>query len=422
MTNFVLVLVDDMRYDLLPQLAEVRGSVFERGHNSNPVCVPSRTSILTGNHSQSTGMYGNSPPVGGYAMFDDSDTLPLRLRAGGYTSGLFGKYLNDYNPEHATRIPPGWDDWWAITSDGDDYYGYQVSDGGVPRTYGHAPEDYLTDVIARRAEHFCAVAPEPFFAMVTPVAPHIDAVPADRYLGALRDRPYHPASFNVSGKDQPDWLRQMPKLNEQSIETLGLLRLNMRRTLLAVDDLMLGIRRTLASRGILEETIVIFASDNGYMWGEHKLTGKSVPYLEATRMAFVVQASEFFGFRPNHKALVQNIDIAPTILDIAELPTDGMDGKSLVPELSGATGRDYLIVEHHAQGRVPAFVKVITKTNQTYTWLGTGEEELYDLNSDPLQMTNLATDPPSTLRQKTLRQIVKDYVGDKPPPGMDVLP
>jgi len=424
MTNFVLIVVDDMRWDLMrePSLAIVPGARFLNGHNANPVCCPSRCSTLTGNRSKTTGVYGNSLPVGGYAIFDDDDTLATRLHNNGYQTGLIGKYLNDYNPEHADIIPPGWDEWWAITADGDDYYDYQVSDNGVERGYAGDPEDYLTDVIARRAEKFICTAEEPFFAMITPVAPHIDSIPAYLHFNSLLPSEYRPVSFNVSGEKQPDWVRRKAPLDEEDIRHLDSLRMDMRTSLLAVGDLVRSVITSVTSRGVLRNTVFVFLSDNGFMWGEHKLTGKSVPYLESTRMALAIRASEFFDFNhPNKLALIQNIDIAPTFLDLAGLPFDDMDGKSLVPILRGDPGPENLFIEHHQQGQVPAWANIVTH-DRTYTWYGTGEEEMYKIGVDPFQTNNIAAIGPVSGGQKAFRRLAREYMGESPPPGMEQLP
>jgi len=422
MTNFVLVIADDMRYDHRGGMSNVMGSSFVNAYNSNPVCIPSRTSILSGLRSQHTRIYGNDM---GFAEFDDSSTIAARLQAEGYTCGHFGKYVNDYNDENAAYTPPGWDRWWAITAEGDEYYNYSVSDNGVLRTYGSNPEDYLTDVIARRTEDFIADAPEPFFAYVTPTAPHEKAVVADRHVGALQNLPYDPPSLNVSGVDQPEWIRRLKPLDDETMQGLKEFRLKQRTSLLAVDDLLRTVRRALQSRDVLRDTVIIFMSDNGMMYGEHKLTGKAVPYLESTHMPLYVWGSEFWNWTPNKSALVQTIDVLPTFLDLADVHPDdrgGVDGLSLRSVLTGGPSRKDIYIEHGSKGQVPPWVQVTEKA-WTYAWYGNGTEELYKISADPYQLTNLANDKDNRGRKNAMRERAKEYMAQgEPPTGMELLP
>jgi N-acetylglucosamine-6-sulfatase len=418
--NIVMIVADDMRFDLMTDVkhASSLGTRFTNAHNSNPVCGPSRASILTGRLSHTTRIWGNQPPAGGYQLFDDHDTLPARLNDVGYTSGHFGKYLNGYSNRNASHVPPGWNRWWAITARGGDYYGYQVSDDGALRHYGTEPTDYLTDVINHLACGFIAATAEPFFAYITPVAPHRDSVAAPRHSNALQTEPFEPPSLNEDVTDKPRWVRQRDPLTPDELERQQTLRLQMRRCLLAVDDLVENVMTTLSNRGIVDDTIVIFCSDNGFLFGEHRLTGKEVPYLEATRMPLAIRwPSAMSG--PNTDALISNVDFAPTLLQAAGADASGLDGRPLQPVLAGGAGQKAIYVEHHERGNRPAWAQVLWP-NWSYTWYGTDTEELYNLDADPFQLRNVAERKRDVAER--MRDDLRELMDGKPPPGMTEPP
>ena len=154
----MLILTDDQRFDTLWAMPTVRselvanGIEFSNGYVSNPVCCPSRSSILTGQYSHSTGVYTNHPkqPYGGFPAFHDSSTVATWLHGAGYRTALLGKYLNGYGDSY---VPPGWDHWF-VTWDGGAYFDYTANEDGVLRSYGSDPQDYGTDVLIDQATGF----------------------------------------------------------------------------------------------------------------------------------------------------------------------------------------------------------------------------------------------------------------------------
>lgn len=427
--NYVLIVADDLRADLFKYIKAVEqweasgdAVVMRNGFNENPVCIPSRCSILTGNASDTTGIYGNEYP---FEAFDDSRTIAVALRQAGYATAHIGKYINNYNDVNASYIPPGWDRWWAITNHGSAYYNYEASNQGTLQHYGDQPHEYMTDVIARNAERFLANAREPFFAYITPVAPHEQSVAADRDM-KFDAEPYDPPpSVNEANvRDKPRWIRDMPLLTDAELNKAAVRRANMIRTLYSFNDLVNGVERTLRSRGILKDTMIVVCSDNGMLFGEHRLTGKSVPYLEATRMPIAIR---FQGLNEsaNVAAMIQTIDIAPTFARMAGVDFP-CDGTYLFDALfDGGPSRKYVFNQHHAQGKnKPAYITVQGKRwsahgdtpRWSYTLLGTGEEELYNLHDDPLQMRNVVEANPETRRE--MRAAARERF-TKLPPGME---
>ena len=169
--NVVLVLTDDQRWDTLNVMPTVqrqlvdRGVTFENAVVVNPVCCPSRASTLTGRYSHSTGVYNNGGPYGGWPSFRtrEGSTIATWLRSGGYRTGFFGKYLNNYGTRF---VPPGWSRWVAFAPPNvENYYTYRLNIDGSMVDYGSDPGDYSTDVLAAKATDFidrtAAPAPRP---------------------------------------------------------------------------------------------------------------------------------------------------------------------------------------------------------------------------------------------------------------------
>ena len=191
------------------------GISFERGYVSNPLCCPSRASILTGQYSHSNGVYTNQngQPHGGFRAFDDRSTVATWLDEAGYRTAMLGKYFNGYEGPY---VPPGWDPWFATYVNGA-FYDYLATDDGVVRTYGSDPADYGTTVLATEAVRFIESTPAdtPLFLYFAPHAPHEPAMaaPGDRRaytdLGAWRPPNYDEADVS----DKPEYIRDQPRMD-----------------------------------------------------------------------------------------------------------------------------------------------------------------------------------------------------------------
>ena len=172
-----------------------RGTVFTDAFVSNPLCCPSRASILTGLYSHSTNVYRQTPPFGRFEWFDDSNTLATWLHDAGYTTGLFGKYIDGYqHPALLGYVPPGWDDWNAFVRSA--YYDYKLTEDGATHAYGSAPDDYATDRLASTASEFIRRETGPLFVYFAPPAPHAPAIPPP----AIRRRWPHRHAARASTK------------------------------------------------------------------------------------------------------------------------------------------------------------------------------------------------------------------------------
>jgi arylsulfatase A-like enzyme len=397
--NVVVFLTDDQRWDTVSAMPTVRselagkGVTFSNAFVVNPLCCPSRASLLTGKYSHSTKVYTN----GGFRLFKDSSTLATWLRRTGYRTGFFGKYLNSYAGKY---VPPGWSRWVAFTpSNVDNYFDYQLNVNGTIVPRGGVPEDYSTDVLAAQAEAFIRGNPtRPFFALFAPYSPHNPATPAPRHERAFPGlQPWRPASYNEpDASDKPAWVRTREQLSPESQTSLDEFRARQLRTLLAVDDAVERLLDGLADTGRLEDTVVIFTSDNGLLWGEHRMMGKQAPYEESIRVPLVVRFDRLATGARTEARQALNVDVAPTVAALAGVAAPGVEGSSLVPLLRNRSvpWRREFLVESLRTGPNPDVPTYCAVRGRRYAYVAyaTREEELYDLAVDPRQLDNRARD------------------------------
>jgi N-acetylglucosamine-6-sulfatase len=408
--NFVVVMTDDQDLASLEDMPRVqallakRGTTFENAFATLPLCCPSRATFLTGQYAHNHGVMSNKPPDGGYQAFRHRrQSLGVWLQRAGYRTGWVGKYLNGYGLDDDASVPPGWSRWFGLMGLTDLLmYGYTASVDGTARRYGSEPADYQTDVLATEALRFLAEAPaaDPFFLVFAPLAPHdeSDAIetgsrdprPAPRHLGTI-DNPRlerSPVFDEADVSDKPSNLRE-PRLTPPELRELRRLSLSRRESLLAVDEAVGQIVAELRTSGRLEDTVIIYTSDNGYLLGEHRLVGgKSLPYRGIAGVPLIIRGPGFDqGTR--ERAPVGNVDLAPTIADLAGLePTREPDGRSLVSLGDDRTAADdrALLLEgrSYAAVRTRRFLYVEHESEAT---------ELYDLRRDPFELESLDSGP-----------------------------
>jgi arylsulfatase A-like enzyme len=425
--NVVLVLTDDQRWDTLNVMPRVqrrlvaRGVTFTNAFVTNALCCPSRATFLTGQYSHSTGVYLNTGPRGGVGAFDDSSTIATWLHDAGYTTALIGKYLNGYV---GPSVPPGWDQWVAF-SGGQSYYSYRLSVDGTVVTHGELPTDYSTDVFADEAEAFIRSADPPFFLHFSPNAPHfwgdtLEVRPAPRHEDAFGSLPpWRPPNYNEPDvSDKPNWLRsKTPSIPPDRQAKGDTFRQEQLEALLAVDEAVGRIVEALADTSQLADTIIVFASDNGNDWGEHRRFSKLVPYESSIRIPFVVRYDRLIASARAESRLAVNVDVAPTLAAVAGVAAPGAEGRSLLPLLTSPTGpwrRDFLLEHLGARGAlIPTYCGIRSRTN-TYVQYVTGEEEIYDLGADPYQLDNLARTP--SMRRSLVQFRTRTHQLCTPPP------
>jgi N-acetylglucosamine-6-sulfatase len=409
--NVLVILTDDQSIETLPHTPPImpflqsqmqdRGGEWVRFPNAfinTPLCCPSRASLLTGEYSSHTGVVNNETG----AKLDERSTLATWLSASGYRTALFGKYLNDYPFDRGAYVPPGWDHWFAKEQgpQSTTYSGYTIVDDGSPIRYGTSPRDYLTSVLTRQATSWISDAPSdrPFFAWFAPTAPHFPWTPAPQDRGAFADVTIEqPPSVTENVSDKPAWVRSLPPVSRaQQAELLRDRRLEY-ETLLSVDRSVETLLNALRRRGALEHTVVFFLTDNGFSFGEHRWITKPCEYEPCIDTPFLVRYPG--ASQRDDPSLVSNVDVAPTIADIANVSTPDVDGESLLPQLTGGlpSSRKGVLVEWAGGYAIPPFWEVRTK-ELAYVELQTGERELYDLagvvgKPDPNELQNRAGDP-----------------------------
>lgn len=425
--NVVFILTDDLDTPLLESMPRLRDLVTARGTTfssyfvTDSLCCPSRASILRGQYVHNHGIAGNEAPLGGFEKFHElgceESTVATWLQRAGYRTALLGKYLNRY-PDGIgeSYVPPGWDEWASPVDQPAAYreLRYRMNENGRVVSYGKAPADYLTDVLAAKAVAFIADAATrgvPFFLYLAPYAPHAPATPAardKRRFGAAH-LPRRPSFDEADVGDKPDWIRQLPPLGDARLRAMTQHYRRRLRSVQAVDAMVERLIDALARAGELGRTYVLFTSDNGFHMGEHRLPpGKQSPYDEDVRVPLVVRGPGVPAGRIVDELAVE-VDLAPTFAAIAAASApDFVDGRSLAPLLTGAVPdawRRAVLIEHDAgsgepfepagerRGRPrnpqPPTYRALRTSEWLYVEYASGERELYDLRRDPDELDNV---------------------------------
>ncbi|KAK7079518.1 hypothetical protein SK128_006379, partial [Halocaridina rubra] len=352
--NFVFILTDDQDVvlDGMLPMTNVKKLIGEQGVTiansfvASPLCCPSRSSILTGQYVHNHGAINNS--LSGHCSSRQWQAGPERksfathLHLNGYRTFFAGKYLNQYgnaNVGGLSHVPPGWD-WWIGLKGNSVYYNYTLSVNGTAETHGDIPStDYLTNVIRSRAMEFLTSSSfdTPFFMMLSTPSAHAPFTPEPKYLSnfSLLNAP-RTENFNiVAGKDK-HWLMRLgiQPLPSSIIEKVDEVFRNRLRTLLTVNDMVEEVIKYLESKNQLDNTYVVFTSDNGYHLGQFSLPlDKREPYETDIRVPLLIRGPNI-PLGTEIKFPVTNIDLAPTFLDLAGIPIppymDGLSVKSLI--------------------------------------------------------------------------------------------
>ncbi len=301
--NIICIITDDQDSASLPVMRHLmsypHGSWinFTNGICNDGICGPSRASFLTGLYTRHHGVTSNRQ----VNRFDPSNALPVWLKAAGYRTGLFGKYLFG---SKKIPPPPGWDEF--------------KGDGG------------LANSLVAPAINFISTASGPFFLCVNPVDPHMAAKPKPPYNRTAVWVPSDPPSFYEDISDKASWVERM-KVGRNSVNTLRKERVRAHQALLGVDDLVMRIIDTLTATGKLDDTVILYTSDNGFLWGEHNLIRKHWHFEEVIRVPMLMRYPDLVGNRVESR-VVSNLDMAPTFAAIAGVaPGRPTDGRNLLP-------------------------------------------------------------------------------------------
>ena len=446
--NIVIVMVDDARVDDMRYLRNVQrlikgpGAEFSQAFLSYPLCCPARASMLTGRYAHNHGVQHHQYPAGSYRKWVETganlSTLPVWLQQAGYYTVMVGKHLNGYEGYSRERYgarnaqgDPGWSSWKA-TVETYDYRNLTIRHRPGPFVsykgrYGtHVLNDIAVRVVRRQATN-----PKPFFLWLSHVAPHHGG-PADpddparlptphvaerdrdtfRHLGNIRS----PAFNEADVSDKPSHIRDLPRIGRNLAAQIRESRQQRVESLQAVDRGIGRLVSTLRRTGELDNTVIIFTSDNGYALGEHRRPGgKVLPYTEGLDTPFYIRGPGIPADRVITQRVSMSIDIAPTVLDLTDTEAPyQLDGISLYDLIRDPGPRNRpLLVEAWQPTGIPLYTG-LRDSRYLYVEYLTGEVELYDLLRDPHQLRSLHNDPgylPTRVKLATELALTRNCVG-----------
>ncbi|MFK7730810.1 MAG: sulfatase-like hydrolase/transferase, partial [Pseudomonadales bacterium] len=412
--NIILFLVDDLRWDEvgyggspvstpgIDQLA-LDGIRFENAFVTSSLCSPSRASFLTGMYPHTHGVVGNTTDID----FDTMPTIGSLLQESGYRTAMIGKWHMGKNS--APR--PGFDYWYALPGQGQ-YMNPQFNDNGQKIQVDGYNTDILTDTtLAFLKEQ----GDQPFYLHLSYKAVHGPFKPSPKYQDTLNREMFEPLK-------RPNAKRTASKLRKLRAEALQ-----------SVDDSVLAVYEYLKDNDMLDNTILVFTSDNGYLFGEHGRGDKRVFFEESIRIPWVVHYPRLTSRIDSIDEHILNIDFLPSILDFAgvDIP-DAMQGRSFAPLLQrnrraarklAENWRDHWVYEYINEEQfphVPTHLAVVTPEHkyvhfpegQGVVQYFTGEDLLFDLKADPYEMTNVANSPGYEIQLETMRGQLADFMED----------
>lgn len=386
--NVLVVVTDDQRANgtlkVMPAVGEIfraGGTRFPNAYSTTPLCCPARASIMTGQYAHSHEVRNNVDS----AKLDQRQTLQRYLQDAGYRTAVAGKYLNQWEPE---RDPPYFDR-WAIPLE----VGYQDLPFNIDGELQQV-EEYTNDLIGRKAleylDEFEADDGAPWLLYVGTPAAHALYEPEPSY----RDAPLDPWHGNpaINEKDLSD----KPPVIAEAGERYGARRVRrlQLRTLMSADDLVAEVFERLTVNREARDTLAIFLSDNGQMWGDHGITGKRAPYLGSISVPLMVRWPGRVAEGKADPRIAATVDIAPTVLNAVDLPVPpAIEGRDLLSD----DVRSRLLLEHwnDIDSPIPDWASLLTRRFQYVEYYEGGRttfREYFELKRDPWQLTNLLGD------------------------------
>lgn len=420
--NIVFFLTDDQRAVDLSKMPWLRKrkdfTKFTNLFTNNSQCCPSRAGMMSGLYDHHNGVESN----GLLKKFDDSNMLPNWLDKRGYDTALFGKYLNGWTKQwDVDYTPPGWDHFEPFITSA--YYDYDLVKDGVPVRYGHKPRDFSNNVIADKAvDYINDHDSSAFFLYVAPYGPHGPAKPAHQDKGSFADHPVKfPPNFNKTANDvAPFW-------HKQELQPRSVIKRKVRNTWENIQSLDRGVQHVyeaLKEKGELNDTIFIFASDNGFSFGSHRWKRKACSYDECNRVPLLIRDPAHLGGKRHQ--LVTNMDISTTIADYADAATGPVDGVSLKGLVAGKTEgfHDNPVLLHHLDFTKPGLNPPTYWGLRSHDWELINNEgayhELYNVKKDPYELRNLYYSNPRRAKlmfnqlKKIRRKQPVPFDGNKP--------
>lgn len=440
--NVIFILADDHRFDFMSFTGKVpwlktpnmdrlarEGAYFRNTYVTTALCSPSRASILTGLFSHTHTVVDNQAPVPEDLIF-----FPQYLQKAGYITSFFGKW---HMGEESDNPRPGFDHWESFKGQGD-YYNPTLNINGKQVQY--TDSTYITDLLTEHALEWLnkREKDKPFFLYLSHKAVHADFSPAKRHAGQYKNEPISlPPSFRTSdtqvkgkratslsidreasakeplrgeeyyGKGRPpDW-QKMQRESWHGVDYMFHGQIDFAQfyrryceTLLGVDESIGALLEYLDKEGLTASTMVIYMGDNGFSFGEHGLIDKRHFYEESAKVPFLIRCPEIFGGNQTLEPMIQNIDVAPTILEVAGIrKPEQMHGNSILPLLQGreVKWRDKVFYEYYWEydfPQTPTMHGIRTNRFKLIRYHGIWDtNELYDLQEDPNEMNNLIASP-----------------------------
>lgn len=426
--NIILITTDDQSASDMAWMPKTRAALggfgvnFSGAISPHPLCCPARAEILTGQYAHNNGVYANRGIYGGYPAMDDPDnTIATWLQDAGYRTAFTGKFLNQYEYDTHGR-PDGWDMWDPTILGTYQYYNYTQANNGAPETHA---DTYITDYVAAKSRRMISqwsAGPKPFFLWASYVAPHnvceseIDGLRcgtpprpapayATAYAGARNPAEAKPSFNERNVEDKPKVIRRQSIKDPDRLNAIFLGRI---RALASVDDAVADSVSALAEEGELDNTVIIFTSDNGWLMGEHRYLGKRLHYEESVRVPLYMRGPGVpVGVSIQRSASI--LDIAPTLVGLAGARAARvMDGASLFGMLTqpATSDRQTRLVQAgsftNEVGATPWDYRGVREKRYSYAHWTSGFIELYDRKRDPYQLRNLAESERYKLIRKEL--------------------
>ena len=403
--NLIVINTDDQRPDTLAYMPKLRawmqdgGTTFPNAYVSTPSCCPSRASLMSGRYVHNNGQFQQLAT--GFSL---ENTTQRYLKEAGYFTGHAGKFLH-WLP--LNQRAPYWDRWTYFKGG---YYGVamRMENSTVTTTQNSTiitfekGMEYITDFESRDDS-------KPFYLNLAPIAPHGPSTPEPQYSTTpVPEMAILPSHDEVDRTDKPDHVQSKNISVASAIET----RANMIRTLYTVDDQFDLFMRHLEAAGELDNTLIIYTSDNGYFWGEHKLQSKFRPYTESVNVPFMIRWPGKVTPGVSDPRQVTHVDVAPTLLAAAGTSQNSVvfDGRNIMT----APARERAYMEYYYDSAnnngITTWASIRTATYQYVEYYGSTNamdvvsfREYYDLVNDPYQMVNLYNDGDSTNNPDTVR-------------------
>ncbi|KAG9326460.1 hypothetical protein KVV02_001639 [Mortierella alpina] len=434
--NFLVFLTDDqdlhmnsLDYQpLVQKYLRDQGTEFTNYYTTTAMCCPSRVSLWSGQFAHNHNVTDESPPHGSYTKFVsqqlDKNWLPTWLQDAGYSNNYIGKFINGVSPtlKHA---PKGFDHhhWEPLVAPNIyTFYSpvFATNNGPLEAHTGVYQTDIISDKSIAILDGLAQNKTQPFLFVISPTAPHDEVwptangtlftppVPAKRHEHLFKGAkaPRHP-NFNPAKNDKVSWIKSLPRLNEEQVKTIDATYRARLQSLQATDELVERVIKRLEKNGQLDNTYIVYTTDNGYHLGTHRMfAGKQTAYQEDTNIPFIIRGP---GIAKNRKsnAVATHTHFPATVLKLAGLPVpDELDAHSIpVLENKAAYGKDQSSEAFAVEFWSTAFMENTTARYSTntyksvrligqgynllYTVWCTGEHEYYDLVKDPFQIHNI---------------------------------